>query len=264
MEEIVKTFDKLATKSQVIGDTMEVLVRKSAVLEDLKVLKATKDETKLLQNLSEHAKEEFKSTQTEYQEFMATQQRVQMKMLMLMNILDGSSSTSRRVCDPNNNSELSEEDLSNISVATYAKSAKLKSHPPKTLKFRDFVTPDNLFNEEEFEKIPGYMKGRSSFQDLSDFFNNVVVKMFNEKYRIFYQLRLSMKKEEIDLQVEYREQAKHFEGVKFISANDVLRGLNTNSKSLDKKDDRNLQMLRHLQILKEMRKNNVIAYIWLN
>lgn len=262
MEGIAEKFDSLARKSEAIGDAMEVLSRKSSVFAQLDELRLKYEECQVQQNEVKQAKDEFKTTQTLYRELSATNQRIQMKMLLLMGHL--SDAPVKRTHEINNNNDQPNDDAHSISVATYSKSAKLKSHPPKALKFSDFILSNDALCEENFDKIPNYMRGRTSFQELLDFFNDVIVNLFNEKYRILYQSRRSLKKDEIDMQVEFREQAQLFEGFKFITANDILRGLNSNLKSLDKKDDRNLQMLRHLQMLKEMRKQNVIAYIWLN
>lgn len=263
MEGIAEKFDSLARKSEAIGDAMEVLSRKSSVLAQLDELRLKYEECLVQHNEVKQAKDEFKTTQTLFRELNATNQKIQMKMLLLMGHLSEVPVKRTREINNNNNEQPNDETHS-VSVATYSRSAKLKSHPPKALKFSDFILSNDALCEENFDKIPNYMRGRTSFQELLDFFNNVIVNLFNEKYRIKYQSRQSLKRDEIDMQVEFREQAQLFDGLKFITANDILRGLNSNLKSLDKKDDRNLQMLRHLQMLKEMRKQNVIAYVWLN
>lgn len=262
MEEIVKTFEKLHKKVNEISDAISILQHKSALQDELKELKSACDESELLRNEIGQVIEEKKLLHDEYQELMEKFQRIQMQMLLVLSHLGGSFSTYKQPSGTELNNNIPMEILEDISVAMYSKSARLKAHPPKLIKFSDFKS--SVMSEEDFDKIPSYMKCRTSYQELFDFFNNVIIKGLNEKYRILYQSRSSMKKEEIDLQIEFREQASVHEGYKFITVSDILREMNTNLKSLDKKDDRNLQMLRHLQILKEIRKNHIIAYIWLH
>lgn len=103
------------------------------------------------------------------------------------------------------------------------------------------------------------MKGRSNIEELQEFLENVIVKIFTAKYILFFKKRSALLPADYQLWDMYREQASYFEGSRFITQGDICRVL---EKQVDKKVEAKLQMLRHLQIIKESRKNSVICYIW--
>jgi hypothetical protein len=270
MDQISEQFKILNIKATNLDEAIKVLNQKSKVLSNIFELKEDSDETRILENKIKKTMEEKESLIKEYKQSMKLIQEVQNKILMILeytssNEFLSSAATpvfktfkSNKNC--NNNIEgyqVSPADGKPISIAFYAKSSALKSQPPPNLKFEDFNAE---FSVEEFEGISKYMRGRTTYENLYEFLNQVIISTFNYKYRILHQFRSSLKKEEIDLQIQFREENGIFDG-KFITMSDILRTLNC--KSVDKKDDRSLQMLRHLQILKEFRKNQVVAYIWL-
>lgn len=103
------------------------------------------------------------------------------------------------------------------------------------------------------------MRGRVSLFELQEFLDNIVVKAFNSKYRILH-LKTKLNPFEWKLQSMFKSQESYFEGQKFVTVGDLARILERN---VDKKHDRQLQMLRHLQIIREARKGNVSCYVWL-
>lgn len=104
------------------------------------------------------------------------------------------------------------------------------------------------------------MRGRVSLMELQEFLDSVVIKTFNNKYRILHLHRSSLKPSEWNLQSMFKSQESYFEGQKFVTVGDIARILERN---VDKKHDRQLQMLRHLQIIREARKGNISCYVWL-
>lgn len=103
------------------------------------------------------------------------------------------------------------------------------------------------------------MKGRSNLEELQEFLENVIVKTFTAKYTLFFKKRSALVPADYQLWDMYREQASYFEGCRFITQGDICRVL---EKQVDKKVEAKLQMLRHLQIIKESRKSSVVCYIW--
>lgn len=142
-------------------------------------------------------------------------------------------------------------------VADYAKSPFAKKRTKLQLQFTDFEAE---ITNEDFAKVPGYMRGRAALSELQEFLDNVVIRTFNEKYQILYKQRTTLKPSEFSLQQMFKDQASYFEGQRFITVGDMARVL---EKNVDKKDDRFIQMLRHLQIIREARKNSICCYIWL-
>ncbi|CAO1436110.1 unnamed protein product [Diamesa hyperborea] len=112
---------------------------------------------------------------------------------------------------------------------------------------------------QDFAKIPQYMKGRSNLEELQEFLENVIVKTFTAKYTLFFKKRAALVPADYQLWDMYREQASYFEGCRFITQGDICRVI---EKQVDKKVEAKLQMLRHLQIIKESRKSSVVCYIW--
>lgn len=53
---------------------------------------------------------------------------------------------------------------------------------------------------------------------------------------------------------------KLFDREKYVTADDIARSL---GKKLDRRDDRFIQMMRHLHIIREVRKGSVTCYIWI-
>lgn len=142
-------------------------------------------------------------------------------------------------------------------VADYAKSPFAKKRTKIQLQFTDFEAE---ISKEEFARIPGYMRGRAVQSELQEFLDNIVIRTFNLKYQILFRQRSTLKPSEFSLQSMFKDQASYFEGQKFITVGDMARML---EKNVDKRDEKYLQMLRHLQIIREARKNSVVCYIWL-
>lgn len=151
----------------------------------------------------------------------------------------------------------SELNTPRMSIQQYSKSPMIKKKSRAHLNFSDFEAE---ITKDIFEKIPTYMRGRTSLSELQEFLDNVVIKCFNEKYEILYKSRAALKQSEFHLQVMFKEQISLFEKQKFITIGDLSRIQN---KNVDRKEEKYLQCLRHINILKEIRKNAVVFFIWL-
>lgn len=104
------------------------------------------------------------------------------------------------------------------------------------------------------------MKNRTAVEELQEFLENVVIKCFNDKYTLFYKKRDAVSNPDRNLWIAFHEQKSYFNGEKFITQGDICR---TIDRMVDKKIENKLQMLRHLQIIKEVRRNGTICYMWI-
>lgn len=144
-----------------------------------------------------------------------------------------------------------------MTLMEYAKSPLIKKKPRAMLHFSDFETD---ITKDSFDKIPSYIKGRITLSELQDFLDNQIIKCFNAKYELVYKDRKVLKQSEFALQNMFKDQANYFEGQKFITIGDLSRNMN---KKVDKKDERLLQCLRHIHIIKEIRSQSTICYLWI-
>jgi len=158
------------------------------------------------------------------------------------------------------NLAFSELNTPRMSIDQYAKSpfAKKKNSRKMQLKFSDFEAE---ITAEQFNTIPSYIKGRIALHDLQNFLDEIVIKCFNSKYELYYKNRTCLKPSDYNLQLFYKEQSTYFEGLKFITLGDLARIM---GKNVDKKDEKFLQCLRFLHIIKEARKNTATCYIWID
>lgn len=106
------------------------------------------------------------------------------------------------------------------------------------------------------------MKGRETVEDLRSFLQNTIVPCFTQKYALLYKHRTAVKNpQDLDVWRMYQDQRDLFPNNYFISEGDVSRNLD---RMLDKKMLKEIQMLRHLGIIKEERKGKTTFYIWVN
>lgn len=275
MEKVIEVFDKMTLKAKIIDEAMVLIPHKSGLMK--KHIKLS-EENKEIRNLEVAIKASLRNHEMIIEEQNKQTRkdicRVQEKMMYLLERLEeqekqqqtqhralkeiGIPGTPKLYERAGAVQAFSEHNTPRMLVAEYAKSPFTKKRTKVQLQFSDFeadITP------EEFAKVPAYMKGRANLCELQDFLENVIMKTFNNKYRTLYLHRSSLKPHEFNLQTMFKSQSSWgFEGQKFITVGDLARILERN---VDKKDDRFIQMLRHLQIIREARKNSTICYIWL-
>lgn len=274
MEKVCETFDKLNMKAKNLHEGIIVLQHKSKLMEKLSDLAGENHETKNLSKDIKTALKDHEDTKKEYERVTETTKRIQLKMLYLLehfNREEGKLQKEARTLKPIMNfpgtpkplleregatEAFSELNTPRMPVSDYAKSPFAKKRTKVQLQFSDFEAE---ITDEDFAKVPAYMRGRSSQADLQDFLDNVVIRTFNHKYRVLFQHRTSLKPSEFLLQTMFKSQSSYFPE-KFITVGDIARIL---EKNVEKKDERLLQMLRHLQVIREARKNSIVCYIWL-
>lgn len=105
------------------------------------------------------------------------------------------------------------------------------------------------------------MKGRETLEELNGFLHNTIIRCFTDKYTLAAKDRqVITNQHDITLWKLYESQTDYFPGKKFITQGDLSTMI---KKMIDKKTSSRIQMLRHIQILREERKNSTICYIWM-
>lgn len=265
MEKIIEAFNKMNIKAKNVEEALKVLPHKVKVRSEFGELSLKNKEIQELKKMVNNSIADYNSIlKAEYKKTTAQMNRVQMKMMLLLQHMDSMEKPSVEQ-EKSSNQVLSKFENNNkenmpsrMTLAEYSHSPLVKQKTRAQLQFIDFEAE---VTEEAFGKIPSYMKLRASLSELQHFLDSVVIKTFNDKYQLLMKSRTALKKGELDVQIRYKEQAALFEGEKFVTDSDLAKTL---VKNLDKKFDRYLQMLRHVQILREARKSSVVAYIWLN
>lgn len=274
MEKVIETFEMLNLKAKKIEETMLIIPHKPKLIAELSQLSKSSREIKSVEteiktsmkNYEDHLKQQYGKTKNSIS-------RCQLKMMMLLQYIedqDKQNQTAKRALMEINvpgtpklldregaMQAFSELNTPRMLVSDYAKSPFTKKRTKVQLQFSDFEAE---ITNEDFVKIPGYMRGRATVSELQNFLDNVIIRTFNNKYRTLFQHRSSLKPSEFNLQSMFKSQESYFEGQRFVTVGDIARIL---EKNVDKKNDRYIQMLRHLQIIREARKNSICCYIWL-
>lgn len=255
MEKVIEIFDILNVKAQKLEEAMIVLPHKPNLMEKLSELGETSKEIKDLEaKIKASLKDHENLLKKEYASTTKTINRCQMKMMYLLHHLDGLEDKNKnpRALDFHTPSTSSMADLDGaraLPSGSYQKPIHVNVPVFKA-----------VVSDEAFAKVPSYMKGRSSILDLQTFLEHVI-RTFEDKYSTLHKQRSKMSSTELNNYKMFKEQANLFEGEKFITADDIARVI---GKNVDKKADRNIQMLRHVHILREARKGAICCYIWLN
>jgi len=264
----------LNLKASNIEQAMMVLPHKLKMIDSLNELFSNQKEVSILRENLRTAMDNHIQLKKQSEKTTSAISRVQMKMMFLLQHLEDREkqkqnkdrvvlreidipSTPKLFDRAGATQAFSETNTPRMMIADYAKSPFAKKRTKVQLQFTDFEAE---ISQEDFNKIPGYMRGRTTQSELQDFLDNVVIRAFNEKYQILFKQRATLKPSEFCLQNMFKDQASYFEGMKFITVGDIARIL---GKNVDKRDERFIQMQRHLQIIREARKNSTICYIWI-
>ena len=258
MDKIVETLEKLTQSAENVGEAMLVLPHKVELHEMLKDLHQKDKEIEKLETMVKKSIENHNSIlKDEYKKSSEVIKRAQLKMMYLIQQIE----TSKQDQQEHVQSELSPGvetggTSSRMNLADYVSSPMIRKRTKAKLQFTDFEAE---ITDEDFARIPSYMKGRVSLSELQNFLDEII-RTFNDKYQVLYKNRSALKTAELNLQIMFKDQSSFFEGQKFITVGDIARVLD---KNVDKKVEKCLQMLRHIQIIREARKNSITAYIWL-
>ncbi|XP_013108833.1 uncharacterized protein LOC106088080 [Stomoxys calcitrans] len=144
-----------------------------------------------------------------------------------------------------------------IKIKDYKQSPLVqKKISPIPIQFEEF---DVQIAQKDFDKIPKYMCGRETLDQLNSFLETVIIPCFNEKYKLIHKQRQGLRSNDLELWKMFNEQSHYLPGKHFITLGDITRVLN---KMLDKKTQNRLTMLRHVGILQEQRIKQTVCYVW--
>ncbi|KAL5284232.1 hypothetical protein ACFFRR_006484 [Megaselia abdita] len=146
-----------------------------------------------------------------------------------------------------------------MALSVYKESPMIRKIRPVSICFDDFSFK---ITQEMFLTIPKYMKGRETCDELNAFLENIIISIFNEKYQLLHRVRNFVKQPaDFELWKLYNEQISYFPGQNFITNADVIRKMEV--KSIDKRTQSKIVMLRHIAVLQEQRKQHLTCYIWI-
>lgn len=145
-----------------------------------------------------------------------------------------------------------------MSLADYENSPYITK--PRSLQFQ-FLDFEAHITPEEFSKIPQYMKGRETLDELRAFLEQTLISCFTEKYTLLYKKREAIRNpHDIEIWKTYKQQQNDFPGKFFITEGDIARKI---GRLVDKKMNVKIQMLRHIGKVKESRKGKTVYITWI-
>lgn len=145
-----------------------------------------------------------------------------------------------------------------MKITDYEKSPFISRKKPIQLQFIDF---EAHISPEAFATIPSYMRSRESIDELRTFLENTIIEVFIEKYQLLYKKKGAIcNPHDVEIWKIYNQQKDDFPGKFFITEGDIARKV---ERLIDRKMSAKLQMLRHLNIIKEVRKGKTVYYLWL-
>lgn len=254
MEKIVKVFEDMNRKAETLQEAMIVMPHQYKVNQEMHDLNGELDAVDKLQaEVKKKMQEHEAHLKKEYESLMASIGRNQQKMMLLLEHMDENEESKLKV--PTQADE-GASPQPKLSLAEFSVSPLSQKKLKKRLQFSDFeaeITPD------EFAKIPDYIKGRTKLEALVEFLEKAILSTFNDKYQIVHHKKSALNAPNLQLQNEFKVQSKLFEGEKFISADDVVRVF---GRSLTRNEEKSIQMLRHLHIIRESRKGPSVYYVW--
>lgn len=272
MEKVKEAFDELNRKADLLAEAMLIIPHKPKMMSELNELsKSTKETKEIAEEMKASLEHHEKFIKQEFEKRKTSMNRIQSKMMHLLLAMETvpDASVEQRVEQSN-----SPVPSTNIARALEFATPDPNSFRPKGVS--QLAVPGSTVNSkkksripvfeatitnEKFEKVPAYMKGRNSIIELQHFVNTVLIRAFNEKYKLLQQTKSSLKSPDRALYNEFKVQEPSFGDQNFITADDLLRALD--QKNINKKNDRFIQMLRHLGVIRESRKGPTTFYIWM-
>ncbi|XP_053690067.1 uncharacterized protein LOC128738743 [Sabethes cyaneus] len=241
----------------------ELHVTRSAITNELVVLEEQTRNSSDSIHKARNTVERFCDKQcSAYSVIIRKMHRNQLLMLQLLEYLNKTDKTVRGVLKEQklNNDHLKQNlaSVDKMFLADYQKSPFVSKMKPRCLSFLDFnvqITP------EEFERIPKYMRGRDTLDELVGFLQTVIISSFEEKYSLLYKNKKAVtNQQDLVLWKAYNQQQSTFPNNKFITQGDIARKI---GRLIDKKVNSKLTMLRHLHILQETRHEATVFYLWI-
>ncbi|XP_035911715.1 spindle and kinetochore-associated protein 1-like [Anopheles stephensi] len=261
-------FQKQLDTMQRIELFLNIYKCKAFVADDLRALKEeASSAAEKLKCTKEYLEIDRKDVCSQFMEIMQKMRRNELLMLHLLEVgtlVEQNENAKPAAQSSSSKQQMPLKELQNESnpskmhLLDYSKSPFALRSKPRNFHFYDF---DAEIKEEQFETIPKYLKGRMQLSELKQFLENEVIKCFEEKYTLMYKHRkVIVNQHDLNLWKEYNSQQANFPDDKFITQDDLSR---KSGKVVDKKSYAKLQMLRHLHILREVRSEGTIYFLWI-
>ncbi|XP_063705748.1 spindle and kinetochore-associated protein 1-like [Culicoides brevitarsis] len=268
MEKLCRSLDLIEKQAVVLQEKQQNIEKLIKLDEITKEARANLD--LIHKNLTSNI-DELKKTCSQIKKRVGV---LQLQMLYLLEKVDAVQINSKpvtKVLQPNTNYGNFSPNVSNLPVSKiaisdtpmrmrvtdYENSPFISRRQPMQLQFIDF---EAQVTHEDFAGIPSYMKGRESLEELRAFLDQIVISCFTEKYTLMCKKRDAIRNpHDIEIWKIYKQQKDDFPGKYFVTEGDIARKI---GRLVDKKMNCKLQMLRHLGIIKEVRKVKTVYYIW--
>lgn len=167
MEQVVEIFTKLKVKAEILDEAMQLIPHKIDCMESFSELSQENRELKKLETEIKESLKDHKTLETEYKDVKTNINRVQMKMLTLLQYLEEQnkqSLTAKRALQPIDipgtpklleregaHQAFSELNTPRMFVDDYAKSPFAKKRTKVALQFSDF---EAFISEQDFKSVP--------------------------------------------------------------------------------------------------------------
>uniref|UniRef100_A0AAG5DX46 SKA complex subunit 1 n=1 Tax=Anopheles atroparvus TaxID=41427 RepID=A0AAG5DX46_ANOAO len=263
MDSLEALFHKQIDTIKRIELFLDIYKCKQLVAKDLQDLRAdVRVASEKLHLTKEYLETDRKDISVQFIEIMRKMRRNELLILHLLEVLPQTVGNTEPNLPSKGNMEASKaeaqhENPSKMYLSDYLKSPFTVRSKPRAMKFYDF---DAEITEEQFETIPKYLKGRMQLAELVQFLQGEVIKCFEDKYSLMYKHRKAVPNQhDLAAWKEYNHLQANFPEHSFVTQEDLTR---KTGKVLDKKYHAKLQMLRHLHILREVRSDGTVYYLW--
>jgi hypothetical protein len=233
---IVEKLASYQAKIEKLNAFIDIQTNKVALVKELVDCKENSDAAKeAIQEARELISNFHNCIVPEYVQVLKQCQRNQLLMLHLMEKLEEMQPkpvnknlslipgmATPKALQPSTKENLSMSGKMKMSLIEYQKSPFVMKKRQVPLELSDF---EAHISREKFEKIPKYMRGRESYEELTAFLD-VIIESFTEKYTIMYKKRELFKNpQELEIWKMYNNQQDYFPG-KFSLTYQILTGFN--------------------------------------
>lgn len=235
MEKVIEMFGKMNEKAENIREAMAIIPHLPTNNDLSKLHAELGDSTKEVKELEKAIKDSLQqfqdATVKEYQRTTKTTQRVNAKMMYLLEHMDEKKIDTITVRSPGRPSPDPAAFALTPNIAT-ASALRFSPVPPRPKS--SIPTFDADITEEDFNRLPSYLRGRVKLINLLNFLQVVIIRSFNNKFRIMNGKELQH--HELKLKSTFKMQEKTVALEKFITSDDVARALGqVAGQEIDKK-----------------------------
>lgn len=246
MEKVIEMFGKMNEKAENIREAMAIIPHLPNNNDLSKQLAELGDGTKEVKELEKAIKDSLHQFQEvtvkEYKRTATTIQRVNAKMMYLLEHMDDKTIDTSTENGPGPSRLPSPDPIPVIPSTPNIATASAQLYSPVPPKTKSSVPSfDADITETDFNKLPSYLRGRTKLINLLNFLQVVIIRAFNNKYRIMYGKELPHYEQK--LQTTFKMQEKIIPLEKFIASDDVARVLGQAvGQEIDKKSSNYIRM----------------------